>query len=993
MWFGILGPLRVANGGVDAPVAAGRDRVVLAMLLLNSLHVVSIDQLVDALWDSSPPATARGQLQSSVSRIRRAFAEAGLPADLIVTDPAGYRLVADPEQVDVNVFDRRLAQARLAVEKEEWAEAREHFRAALSLWKGPALAGITSPAVRRAAAALDEQRLLAIEDTFDVELRLGLEREAISGLTGLVERHPLRERLRGQLMIALYRAGRQADALAVYRDAREVLATELGIEPGPALREVQRQILTGEVQASAPPAQRDVTLPVRALPRTVADFTGRADAVDRLVGAVEEAGFDGPVIQVIDGMAGSGKTTLAVHVANLVAPRYPDAQLFIDLHGHSLRRPLDASAALVTLLRQLGLPGDRIPVDMDDRVALWRSELAARRALVVLDNVASTAQIAPLLPASAGSLALITSRRRLLGLDAVRPESLPVLSESEAVDLLARIAGDRVRAEPEAAADVVRCCGYLPLAIRLAAARLAHRPRWRVADLARRLAGRSALPELAAEERTVASAFDLSYAHLPAVAQRVFRLLGLHPGERFDAYTTAALAGLPLDDAQDVLDDLVDWHLVEEPQAGRYRLHDLMREFASGLAARDPLPERHAAVGRLLDFYLHAADASTVGMEAHSSGDVRGWGPAQRPDLVEALPSKLRWLEDERAALIALADRAIGAGHAHYAWWLARAAWRFLYVNAYHDDLIVLHERGLAAARLAGDDAAVAQVLNYLASSYYRTGRYADAVTHLTESLRLRELLGDDRGTATTRGNLSAVQLMMGLLPEALANARASYAVWERLGDDRGRMLHLPKMGFVATLLGRYEEALHYHRRHLLLACERRDQHNVSVALGHIGAVRVRMGAADAAARCLTAALRRQRGIPYNEAEVLNDLGTARRLQGRLAEAERHHQEALRIMRTVGDRQGEALVGNDLAATLLAAGDETAAAEAYRRSLAISVQIGHRYEQARALAGLGDCLTRRDPDEARACRERAQMIFEEMGVAQINCEPAAGEGG
>ncbi|WP_033342395.1 AfsR/SARP family transcriptional regulator [Catenuloplanes japonicus] len=979
MWFGILGPLRAANGDVDAPVAAGRDRVVLAMLLLNSLHVVSIDQLVDALWDESPPATARGQLQSSVSRIRRALAEAGLPAELIVTDPAGYRLVADPDQIDVNVFARRLGQARLAVEKEQWTEARDHFRAALSLWQGPTLAGITSPAVRRAAAALDEQRLLAIEDTFDVELRLGLEREAIGGLTGLVERHPLRERLRGQLMIALYRAGRQADALAVYRDAREALAGELGIEPGPALREVQRAILTGEVETA--PAHRDGTLPVRALPRTVADFTGRAEAVTRLVRAVEHAGFDGPVIQVIDGMAGSGKTTLAVHVANLVAPRYPDAQLFIDLHGHSLRRPLDASAALVTLLRQLGLPGDRIPVDMDDRVALWRSELASRRALVVLDNVASTAQIAPLLPASAGSLALITSRRRLLGLDAVRPESLPVLSEAEAVDLLARIAGDRVRAEPAAAAEVVRCCGHLPLAIRLAAARLAHRPRWKVADLARRLAGRSALPELAAEERTVASAFDLSYAHLPSGAQRVFRLLGLHPGDRFDAFTTAALADLPLDDAQDVLDDLVDWHLVEEPQAGRYRLHDLMREFAAGLAARDPLPERHAAVGRLLDFYLHAADASTVAMEAHTSGDVRGWGPTQRPDLIDALPNKLRWLEDERGGLIALADRAIGAGHAHYAWWLARAAWRFLYVNAYHDDLIVLHERGLAAALLAGDDAAVAQVLNYLASSYYRTGRYRQAVTHLTESLRLRERLGDDRGAATTRGNLSAVQLMMGLLPEALANARAAYAVWERLGDDRGRMLHLPKMGFVATLLGRYEEALHYHRRHLLLASERRDQHNVTVALGHIGAVRVRMGAADPGARCLAAALRRQRGIPYNEAEVLNDLGTARRLQGRAAEAEQHHQEALRIMRTVGDRQGEALVGNDLAATLLAGGDEEAAAEAYRRSLSISVQIGHRYEQARALAGLGDCLRRREPEEARQYAGRARQIFDEMGVA------------
>ncbi|GAA2647254.1 AfsR/SARP family transcriptional regulator [Paractinoplanes durhamensis] len=559
MRYAILGPLAVAG----EPITAGRDRVVLAMLLLHADRVVGVGDLVDALWADDPPPTARGQLQTCVSRLRRR-----LPAGAITSDPAGYRLRCDPAELDWAVFTALSAEARAQSDP-------ARLRQALDLWRGPALVEIDSPAVRRQAAVLDETRAVAIEDWADLELLAGRDRDLLGELAGLVERYPLRERLRGQLMTALFRAGRRADALAEFRRAQQVLTGELGIEPGRELRELHQRMLGGE--HSAP-------VPARCLPRTVGDFTGREAVVARLVGAIDAAGPYGPVVLAVDGMAGSGKTTLALQVASLVGGRYPDAHLFVDLHGHSEHEPLEPSAALLILLRQLGIPADRVPAETAGRIDLWRNELAQRRALVLLDNAASSRQVADLLPTSAGALALVTGRRRLVGLDGAHPESLPVFTETEAMALLARIAGDRVTTQPAEAAELVRRCGALPLALRLAGARLAHRPRWQVADLVRRL-GESALPELAAENRTVADAFALSYRQLGEAAQRLFRQLGAVPDRLFDGPAAAALGELPLDRAEDLLDDLIDAHLVEEPEPGVFRLHDLLREYAGMLAA------------------------------------------------------------------------------------------------------------------------------------------------------------------------------------------------------------------------------------------------------------------------------------------------------------------------------------------------------------------------------------------------------------------------
>ncbi|WP_127498600.1 AfsR/SARP family transcriptional regulator [Actinoplanes solisilvae] len=476
MRYRILGPLTVTVDGQSVAITAGRDRIVLAMLLLHAGRVLGVGALADAVWGADPPATARGQLQSCVSRLRRS-----LPPDVIHSDPAGYSLTPGPGELDSAEFARLIAEAR---ERHDPAL----YRRALDLWRGDAAAGIDAHGVRLAAATLDQQHVAALEAWAELELAAGRANDLIGDLSAAVDRFPLQERLSGQFMRALHRCGRQAEALAEYRRVRSALREELGLDPGHELQELHTGILAGTV-GTRPSEPVPPPAPIRCMPRTVGDFTGRVELVRRMVTAIDEAGTGGPVVAVVDGMAGSGKTTLALHVAALLGDRYPDAHLFVDLQGHSAEQPLEPSAALLILLRQLGVDFE-LPANLIDRISLWRTELAKRRTLVLFDNAASSAQVADLLPTAPGSLALVTSRRRLAGLDGVHPESLSVLNADEAVTLLARIAGPRIWAEPEAAVQVVRRCGGLPLAIRLAGARLAHRPRWQVSDLpaaARRL--------------------------------------------------------------------------------------------------------------------------------------------------------------------------------------------------------------------------------------------------------------------------------------------------------------------------------------------------------------------------------------------------------------------------------------------------------------------------------------------------------------------------
>jgi DNA-binding SARP family transcriptional activator len=994
MRFGILGPLRVRVGEAETTLAAGRERTVLAMLLLYPNEVVPVERLAEAVWGPAPPPTMRAQVHSCVSRLRRALRQKGIDDEVVVTDPAGYVVRVDADDLDSLVFARHVADGREAAAAGRLEAARAELRAALTLWRGPALAAIGSRQAEIGAAGLEEQRWAALEDCVDVELRLGLAHELLGELTDAVERFPVRERLRGQLMLALYRVGRQADALTVYRQGREALAEELGLEPGPHLHELHQRILNRDpdllpAEQTEHPGPAPRPAPRHGLPRDVVDFTGRGKPIARLLSLVPadpQAGPATPVIEVIDGMAGTGKTSLAVHLAHLVAGRYPDAQLFIDLHGHSDRAPVDPASALDVLLRQLGIPADRIPERLDDRVTLWRSELATRRALVVLDNAADSAQVSPLLPGGSRVLALVTSRRRLTGLDGVHHFSLDVLDPAEAVRLLARVAGHRVEAEPAAAAEVARLCGYLPLALRLAAARLVHRRSWTVADLADRLRGAGApLAELAVEGRTVSAAFALSHQHLDETAQRVFRLLGLHPANSFEAHAVAALADLDAAAAQDVLEDLVDAHLLEAPSAHRYRLHDLLHEYSRELSAGDDrAAERDEATGRMIDHYLHATALATGFLEpAYARQDLDLLDPPRWVPPLSGEEEALAWLDRERANVVAVVGLATEQGWHRQACRLARALWVYLWLNGYTFDLIETHELALSAATALGDEAAIATAHNYLASGHVRQAHWDDAVGHLHRALDVRRRLGDVPGQVATLGNLGLAYRTSGRYAEAVEQIQQELILARTL-DPEALSRPLANLGNVYLLSGRYDEALARHRQHLAVSRQTGNRYQQAIALGDLGAVHVRLGHFGVAVALLKRAwqLKSDVGNRYGAADTLSDLGSAYRGLGRLGEAITCQQQGLRLMRTVGDRIGECQILNDLGVTLCAAGETTEACELHRRALAVAESVGHRHQQARAHAGMAAAWEGADPARAHEHWATALALFTELGVPE-----------
>ncbi|WP_433536011.1 BTAD domain-containing putative transcriptional regulator [Micromonospora sp. CA-249363] len=979
MRFGILGPLRV--GGGESTVTAGRDRTVLAMLLLRAGQLVPVEELVDAVWEENPPATARAQLQTCVSRLRRRLAELGLAPETIVTDPAGYGVRTASADVDAHLFARGVEVARAAGAAGRLADARTHFRAALALWRGPALSGITSRSVRRRAQALDEQRLSVLEECVDVELRLGRAAELIEELTESVDRHPLRDRLRGQLMLALSSVGRQADALAAYREGRRLYADELGIEPGAALQELHQRVLAGDL-ALAGRETRPVD-PVRALPRAIGDFVGRQETVARLVKQIDE---DGTRIQLIDGMPGSGKTTLAVHVATALVDRFPDAQLFIDLHGHSERRPLTPATAVAALLRQLGVPPEGLPENTDDRLALWRTELAGLRACVVLDNAASADQVAPLLPNGSHCLVIVTSRRRLVGLDEGRPTSLPVLDPDEAIELLGQVAGvERIAAEPEAAAEVARRCGHLPLAIRMAGARLAHRARWRVADLVDRLVAEAGpLAELTVGQRSVGQAFALSYEQVSPSAQRLFAMLGLHPGGHLDVSAAAALVGLPLNAAQDVLDELVDAHLVEEAQPGRFRLHDLLREYARLLLAPpERRAERRAALERLLDHHLSVMLAIARTIEAAGSRSNLPAHPPGRPDLLAGPVSrKHAWFEENHVGLTALVRLAEEEDFPVECWQLARACWRLNFDGGHLDELIETHTIGLRVAERLGDEAAIAAMLNYLSSAYFRLARFPDAISAMEVALTLRRRLG-------LRGDVISTLWNLGISYAANDDFRQSRAMFDEalgmirgLGDPSELANLLTNLCYALIRWGRYDEALRYARLNLLLARQAKDLRQTDKAIGHIAVARRRMGDLGPARRLLRTALhlKRRVGDRFGEGQVLNEMGVMERVAGQPDRAAALHREALVAMMKTGDRAGRLTSRNLLARAILEQGDVMSALDLHRRVLVDATGLGARYEQARALEGIACCVRDTDPPAARAHLTRALSLYRQIDV-------------
>ncbi|WP_460954260.1 AfsR/SARP family transcriptional regulator [Parasphingorhabdus pacifica] len=589
------------NGG---PVSVGknRQRTVLALLVMDVGRTVSVTRLVEAVWNGRPPRTAAEQIQTCVWRLRRAFALAGLDDGLITTTASGYALRVAEEHVDVCQFERLTREAEKAADNGDLAVAVPGFRAALALFRGPVLTEIDSPQVRAVAAKWEERKLTVLETCIELELTAGRKLELVDELSALVDQHPLRERLRCQLMTALQGCDRRAEALAVYQAGRTAMIDELGLEPGVNLRELHRQVLAGE----SPKPERTTSPPNRVpaqLPADIPDFVGRAslttEILQRLVreNRDDASGLPASRVCALLGKSGAGKTTLAIHLAHLTRDRFPDGQLYADLGGRQ-PEPMKVDQVLSGFLRALGLPDAAIPSDVDERAAVYRSHLAERQVLVVLDDAADTAQAQPLLPAGSGAAVLITSRTNLTDLPGGYPIEVDGLSQAEAVDLLTHIVGrERAAADPAAVRAIVRAAGGLPLPVRAAGARLLAHPHLTPAHLAERLREPERRLDLLSQgSLDLRSRLQASLRGLSEDARTLWYALGLLPDPNFDVWTVMAVRGVPMPCAEELLDALVDHRLVEVVGVSsegtvRYRLHELI-----GLHAREralvELPER-----------------------------------------------------------------------------------------------------------------------------------------------------------------------------------------------------------------------------------------------------------------------------------------------------------------------------------------------------------------------------------------------------------------
>jgi DNA-binding SARP family transcriptional activator/tetratricopeptide (TPR) repeat protein len=1029
--FGLLGPLDVRRGDLVVPVAAGRQRAVLAALLLHAGRLVSVDELIEVLWQAGPPPTARASLQNYVRRLRKALGDDD--RRLIGTRPGGYQINVGPGGLDVTRFVELLGAAREAARDGVWGSAADQAAAALALWRGEPLADAGSDVLAaREVPRLAELRWQALELRIDADLRLGRHGGVIGELRGLVAADPLRERWHALLMLALHRDGRQGEALAAYQQARGVLAEELGAEPGAGLRELHQQILTDDpalAVAGAAPAVAAGTVATRTLPRDVPSFTGRRDELARLTSARADAGAV-VGIQAIGGMAGVGKTAFAVHAAHQLVPRFPDGQLFVPLHGHTPgHRPVEPAEALADLLLTTGLTAPQIPPGLEERAGLWRDRLAGRRVLLVLDDAVNSAQVGPLLPGTGGCLVLVTSRRHLTALADAEVISLDVLPPEEAAELLVRLAARPGLAPGDAAvAEICALCGYLPLAIGMMGRRLHHHPAWTPAGLAADLAAtRDRLELMTAENLSVAAGLDLSYADLTTGQKRLFRRLGLHPGGDIDAYAAAAVDGCSVPTTRRALAALYDNYLLTEPAAGRYRLHDLIREHARTLAVQhDPVGDRDQALARLLDYYTHTAALA----EVHLARQTR---PTPAPPLtappcaVPDMPDSTRamaWARAERANLLACLDYATEAGqHARVVALTAGLA-GLLRQDGPWADAVTRHDTAVRAAKCSRDRLGQANALNNLATVRSLTGDQKGAAQDLEAALALSRDLGDRLGQANALNNLGHVRYLTDDYRDAAQALEAALALSRDLGDRLGQANALNNLGHVRYLTGDYGDAAQALQAALALSRDLGHRLAQANALNYLGHVRRMTGDYSGAAQALEAALALSRdlGDRLAQANALNNLGHVRYLTGdygdaaqaleaalalsrdlghRLAQANalavlgmvrrmtRDYlgaaaalEDALSIYRDLGERGGAAEALNEAGTLYRMTGNMDRAETCHRQALKLAHDIGSSYDEAHALAGLGRCaLAAGRPADAEPSLRQAQRIFQRIGTA------------
>ncbi|MEU7864434.1 BTAD domain-containing putative transcriptional regulator [Nonomuraea sp. NPDC049141] len=925
MRFRLLGPVEAWEGERQIPLGGAKPRALLTALLLDPGRTVPVERLIDAVWGERSPATARPVLQTYVASLRRSFEGAGM-ANVIVYDRVGYLAEVRPGELDLQIFERLVGEGRQAVRETRLSEARENFRAALALWRGPALGGISDSFLRTEAARLDELRITVIEERIAVELTMGQAEQLLDELTELVALHPARERLRRDLMVALYQAGRQADALTVYREGRQVLIDELGIEPGPELRQTHEAILRSDPTLLAPVRRRRP----RQLPSPPADFIGRGEELATLRTVLTQP--DAMPICVISGAGGMGKSALALRAAHEVAEHFPDGQLHIELRGTS-DAPAGPEEVLGRLLRELDPATTRLPVTLEERVGRYRTLLASQRKLVVLEDAAAEAQVRPLLPGGSGCAVLVTSRNRLVGLAGASFVELGVLPADTAIDLLARIAGrDRVAAEHQAASDIVRLCGQLPLAIRIAGARLASRRQWPLARLLSRLADeRHRLDELTVGDQQVRAGISLSYAHLPSSARTALRRLGLMGLPSFPAWVAASALETSLSEAERILEHLVDVSLVDvegvDPSGQlRYRLHDLIRLFARERAlAEDDAKTRDAVVTRVLGGWIWLVErinetappylisvpatyrlACPVDAEVARSvvADPRAWFRGEQEALITGVELAAAMDLDELAVELTAALSCTAFGGHQYVFDDPFASW--------HRTL----EAALSAARRTDNALGEAILLAGLGQLHYERDMYAESQAHLSQALLMFRAAKNIRGEGATLAALGASCREQGYLPEALRFLDRARELLADL-DDASAMGHVRRLaGTVRVETGDYPGAWA----------------DLAEALSLFTAVGSRRG----------------QGL------TLRSMSLYHRARGELAEAEQVARRALAIFQSADDRLMAAYCERALAKALLRQGRFDEAMAPLRESLTVLRTLNDAFGEACTLRVLGE---------------------------------------
>lgn len=923
--FDVLGPLRARRGDVDVPLGSLQQRVVLAVLLLHANRPIARQQLIEAIWGWDAPTYAVNLLQKHVSGLRRAIepdrVAAGSP--LLTWTQPGYLLKLAPGRLDLDNFNRGVESARLARASGDLAAAATSLHEGLRLWRGMACEGLSSPWLDGERDRLAERRITAIEERMDIDLALGRHFNLIAELQQLTAEHPLRERLRGLLMLALYRSGRVSEALTAFRDTRKYLRDELGVEPGQQLQELHQQILSTDSSLNAPAAidPVQVSSPVpqtripAQLPHSMADFTGRTEELRDLDSLLTAEAADSVLVAMIVGTPGVGKTTLAVQWAHRIKARFPDGQLYINLRGFDPGGPaMETPDAIRGFLDAFEVPHQRIPVNLDAQAALYRSLTAGRSLLIVLDNAADADQVRPLLPGSPGSAVIVTTRNQLTGLVAAEGAHslfVDLLTLAEArLFLERRLGADRVEADLRAVDEIIVSCARLPLALSIVAARAAVMPKgFLLGALAAELREAQGLLDAFDgddDATNVRAVFSWSYQRLSEPAQRLFRLLGWHPGPSISVPAAASLAGATASQVRRTLRQLAGAHLVQESAPGRFSFHDLLRAYAAEQAERiDSEADRRGATERVLDHYLHTAHRAGFAMYPHRE-DTISLVTAQ-PEIVIAEVGEhqlaAEWFVAEHPVILATLRHGADLGFDRHVYQLAWALAPYFDYNGHWHDFAETQQAAVHAARRLGDGYAVALTSRLLGVSSGRLGRYDQGLECLRQALDEYRRLDDFAGQAHTHRNSAAICDEQSRYRDGLEHARQALELFRSIDDRVGEGRAMNAVGWFHLQLGEEERGLGVCRQAL--------------------------------------ELQRSTGDRYGQAETLDSLGYAHYRLGHFDEGRSAFERAIELYQVFDDRYSEANSLARLGDTLEAAGDLDAAGAAWERALRILRQLGH----------------------------------------------------